>query len=341
MNKNLEKEKRYRIIAAIISVSVSVLLMGIKFWVQNLTGSNAVFSDAMESIVNVLAATLALFIIFYASKPADQDHPYGHGKAEYFSSIFEGGLISFAGLLIIIEAISALIKGSELKELSLGSIIVFAVGVVNLLLGVFLISMGKKNKSSALIASGKHVISDFYTSLGVVLGLLLVKWTGQTWIDPVAALIVASLLIFTGIKVIRESIGNLLDEENIATLEHLSKVFSKHAVNGIIQIHHVKVIRSGYYHHIDAHIVLPEFWNIKMVHEKIYQFEKNFLNDYGHDGEINYHLDPCRRVYCKVCDLKDCPIRQEPFQKRLPVLLDDLRSKEEPPEFREENHKDH
>lgn len=334
------EEGKYRSRAAILSLSLSFVLMLIKFWAHNLTESQAVFSDAMESIVNVLAAAFALFVIYYASKPADQEHPYGHGKAEYFSSAFEGGLISFAGLIIVIEAVNAYIKGVELKNLDLGMIIVFVVGVVNLMLGLFLVRVGKKNNSVALRASGQHVIADFFTSLGVTVGLILVMVTGYQWVDTATALAVGGILIYSGVKIMREAVGSLLDEEDLNTLEELSKVFTQYATEGIIQIHHVKVIRSGWYHHIDAHIVLPEFWDIKTIHQKIFRFEKNVLKNYGYGGEINYHLDPCRRVYCKVCDLKNCPIRTKEFEKRMSVKLDHLRSKEEPEEFRESKHMD-
>lgn len=308
--------------------------MLVKFWAFNLTQSQAIFSDAAESIVNIVAAVLALFVIYYSTKPADTDHPYGHGKAEYFSSAFEGGLISFAGVLIIIEAVRALMWGRNLRELGFGLVIVGVAGLVNLLLGLVLLQVGKRSRSIALRASGLHVISDFWTSAGVVGGLLLVLWTGWNWIDGAIALILGGLLGYSGVKLVRESVGGLMDKEDTGLLKELSDIFAQHMGDGIIQIHHVKMIRSGWYHHIDAHVVLPEYWDVARVHNEITRFERDVIKNYEFSGEMNFHVDPCRRAYCRFCSQPNCPIRQEPFEKRMPVRLEDLRSPHEPEEFR-------
>ncbi|MCB9025746.1 MAG: cation transporter [Bdellovibrionaceae bacterium] len=326
-------EQRQRNFAAISSLLIGTTLMFFKFWAYNLTGSEAIRSDAFESIVNVFTAGFAIFVIYYAAKPADTDHPYGHGKVEYFSAAFEGGLISFAALYIIIEGIRALLGDHKLKNLDSGLNITFAAGVVNLLLGWFLIHMGKKNKSSALRASGHHVISDFVTSAGVVLGLVIVKLTNIFWIDAAVAIFVGLYLAYTGIRLARESIGGLLDAEDINLLKELAEVFQKSMIPGIIQLHHVKIIRSGFYHHIDAHVVLPEFWDVAHVHEKVNEFENKVIKNYHFNGEMNFHMDPCRRVYCKFCNLENCSLRQEEFKEKMQVNISQLRSRDEPKEF--------
>jgi cation diffusion facilitator family transporter len=331
----LTEDDIQRKFAARITLIVSVILLLAKFWAFNLTGSQAVLSDALESIVNVVAASLLLFVIYYASKPADTDHPYGHGKTEYFSAAFEGGLIIFAGLMITIEGVRTLILGHELKELSQGIYIVVGAGIINLLLGLFLISEGKKRKSEALKGSGIHVISDFWTSVGVVVGLIIVHFTGLVWIDSVVAIVVGVLLLATGFKLVKKSAGALLDEENIDDLKKLRDVLDKLALKyHIIQVHHLKLIRSGRYHHIDAHLVLPEFWTVRDIHENIGKLEKDILKYYGHQGELNTHIDPCRRVYCSVCDVSDCKIRVEPFKERMGIQLEHLRSMNEPEEYK-------
>lgn len=205
-----------------------------------MTKSEAIRSDALESIINIITAALAIFVIYYAAKPVDTDHPYGHGKVEYFSAAFEGGLISFAAFYIIIEAIRALLGEYELHKLDQGLVIVFAAGLINLLLGLFLIKRGKKNKSTALKASGYHVISDFVTSAGVVTGLIIVHFTGYIWLDAVTAILVGLYLAYTGFKLVRESVGGLLDAEDIELLKELTQVFQKCMIPGIIQLHHVK-----------------------------------------------------------------------------------------------------
>lgn len=327
------EEQRQRVLASLLSLVVGSGLMFAKFWAFNLTGSEAVRSDALESIINVITASLAIFVIYYAAKPVDTDHPYGHGKVEYFSAAFEGGLISFAALYIIIEAVRALLAESKVKELNTGLVITFVAGIINLLLGLYLIHKGKKNKSTALHASGHHVISDFITSAGVVLGLLVVKITDILWLDSIIAILVGIYLAYTGLRLVRNAVGTLLDAEDLSLLNELAEVFQKSLIPGVIQLHHVKIIRSGNYHHIDAHIVLPEFWNVAQVHEKVSEFEKNVIKNYHFNGEMNFHMDPCRRVYCQCCDLQDCPIRREEFKERMAMKLSQLRSKEEPSEF--------
>ncbi len=317
-----------------VSLVVSSLLLLVKFWAFQMTGLQSVFSDAMESIVNVVASALALFVIFYASRPADQDHPYGHGKIEYFSAAFEGGLISFAAIVIMVAAVRSFIVGHEVYHIDVGIYVVLGAGVANMALGVFLLRRGHQLNSAALEASGKHALADFWTSVGVGGGLVIVVLTDLIWLDSVLAFAVGALLARSGVKLVRESVGALLDEEDLEVLEKLAEAFEKNSEDGIIQIHHVKTIRSGWYHHIDAHVVLPEFWTVEKVHERMLIFERKVIQDYSYKGEMNFHFDPCRRAYCKVCDLKDCPIRQQPFDKRIPLDVAQLRSPHEPAQFR-------
>lgn len=321
--------------ASLTSLIGGLAFMLIKFWGYTQTSSQAVFSDAMESVVNVVAACLALFVVFYAALPADEDHPYGHGKAEYFSAAFEGGLITFAGLVIMVEAISGVVQGKTLYNPQFGMLTVVGAGVGNLILGLFLLWVGKDRQSVALVASGKHLMSDFWTSVAVVVSLGLVWWTDINWFDSVIAILIGTLLAHEGFKLVRGSIGGLLDKEDLELLRELEGIFSPLATDGIIQIHHVKVIRSGSFHHIDAHLVLPEFWDIAKAHDRTDSFQEKVAFQYPYsEVEMNFHLDPCRHAYCSVCDLKNCLARVEEFKERMPVKLDHLRSKEEPKEYR-------
>lgn len=325
-----KSELRNRQRASYISLIVGSLLMMLKFWAYNMTRSEAIRSDALESIVNIVTASLAIFVVYYAAKPADEDHPYGHGKAEYFSSAFEGGLISFAAAIIIIDGVRALLGEPYLRDLELGLALVFFCGVVNFLLGIYLVQQGKKNKSTALYASGRHVLSDSITSAGVVGGVFIVKVTGAIWLDASLAILVGVYLAYTGFQLVRQSVGSLMDAEDEGLLKELMEAFQNSRVPGIIQLHNVKVIRSGSYHHIDAHVVLPEFWEISYTHEKLNEFEKKVIQNYTFYGEMNFHMDPCRRVYCRHCDLPNCKIRQEAFVDKLKINLSQLKAKDEP-----------
>jgi hypothetical protein len=170
--------------------------------------------DALESIVNVVAAVFALGGLVFAGRPADRNHPYGHGKIEFFSAAFEGGLIAFAAVLIIYEVVQSLIRGVEVRQIEAGLAIVLAAGLANLLLGLFLVRTGRRHSSLTLVADGQHVLSDFWTSVGIVLGLVLVRLTGLAWLDPVVAALVALNLMWTGGRLVRHAAGGLLDEED-------------------------------------------------------------------------------------------------------------------------------
>lgn len=324
------RDKSLRTRAALLSLVISLIVTFIKFYAFNKTNSQSVYSDAIESVVNIFTAAMAIFVVYYASKPVDDDHPYGHGKVEYFSAAFEGGLIASAAFVIFYQAVLAFINGNELGMLSLGTFYVGLAAIINFGLGLILLRIGKSSHSTALVGSAQHILSDVWTSVAVVLGLLLIQLTGLEMIDIYMAIGAGIYLCYTGYKLMRSSIAGLLDEEDITTLNELVKTFEENVEPGIIQIHHTKVIRSGWFHHIDAHVVVPEFWTVTKAHEELTGFEKRVIKTYKYKGEMNFHTDPCRQKYCKVCDYKDCPVRQEPFGERRPVLLQDLRSSTEP-----------
>lgn len=299
-----------------------------------MTESKAILSDALESIVNVVAAIVALIVLRISIKPADRDHPYGHGKAEYFSMAFEGGLITFAAIAIYYESIRALIKGIELDRLSDGLLIIAGCGVANGILGLYILRTGKKLNSLTLTASGIHILSDFWTSVGLILGLFLVTLTGLNWLDPITALVYGAVLLYSGYKIVRQSMGGLMDEEDFEVITKVGALFQKHVFPGIIRIHHTRVIRSGSYHHIDAHVVVPEYWDVEKAHNETSRFEKSVIKEYYSDGEIHFHVDPCRQAYCEACDVSDCPVRKKIFIERIPFSLEELTDPNEPEKFR-------
>jgi len=204
MNKSLSSSEQLVQKAAIVSLTVSILVFFIKFFAYFVSRSEAVFSDALESTVNIIAAVVALWSIRQAHKPADEDHPYGHGKFESISSAFEGGLISFAGFIIILKATYALIVGVELEKIGLGLVLLSFAGLINGGLAYYLVRIGKKHKSQALVASGKHVFSDFFTSLGAVAALVIIYFTSWSFLDPLVAILLGAQLLWMGSKVFRE-----------------------------------------------------------------------------------------------------------------------------------------
>ena len=318
-----------RLWAAKVSLIIGSAIMLLKFFAFKLTSSEAILSDALESIANVVAALMVVITIMYTAKPADKDHPYGHGKIEYFSAAFEGGLVSFAALFIMVESITALIYGHMVHNIGSGVVIVIIAGLSNLALGGYLVRSGKRLQSIALESSGKHVLSDVWTSVGLLLGLAIVHWTGWVWLDAVIAFFFGLYLAFVGYEIVTEAAGGLMDKEDPEVLQDIAAALKPHSMNGIIDIHEMKVIRSGRYHHIDMHVVLPGHWTVEQVHERVKVFEQAAIDDYVVDGEMHFHYDPCRQDFCAVCDLKDCKLRQEEYQPEEPVPVQIRQSQSE------------
>ncbi len=319
-----EEGDRARLGAGAVSLVVAVALLIAKYTAFRLTGSTAILSDALESIVNVVAAMFALGTLFFARRPADRNHPYGHGKMEFMSAAFEGGLIAFAAVLILWEAGQGLLYGVEVQRLEQGLLITLAAGLANLALGWYLVRTGRRHASVTLVADGRHVLSDFWTSAGIVVGLALVKLTGLVWLDPLVAAVVALNLLRIGAALIRQAAGGLLDEEDPQFLARLLEVLQPHLGRGAIRVHHLRAIRAGRFHHVDANLVVPEFWTVDQSHELAEGLGAQVMKDMGAEGELVFHTDPCRRFYCASCDLPGCPIRREPFESRPPMTLDEV-----------------
>ena len=296
--------------AAIISLVVGFGMFFFKIGAYLITGSAAIFSDAIESIVHVMATSMALYSIILSSRPADDSHPYGHGNVEYFSAGIEGFLIAAAAIVIIYESVVAIIVGPELKQLGIGAIIISIASVVNLILGNFLIRTGKKSNSLTLIADGKHVLTDSITSFGVIAAVLLVIFTSIELLDPIIAILVALNILYTGYKLIRESIGGLMNEVKPETLKKLSDKLISIKKDYWIDIHELRFWQSGDKLFIDFHLILPYYFNIKQTHEEENIIEAE-LQKYFYQADLKIHLDYCIPQLCKFCDYKECDKRSE------------------------------
>jgi cation diffusion facilitator family transporter len=320
---SIATDARIRLRAALLSLVVATLMLAAKYQAYRMTGSTAVLSDALESIVNVLAAVFALGGLLFAGRPADRNHPYGHGKIEFFSAAFEGGLIAFASILIVYEAVRSLVAGPDVRQIGLGLLIILGSALVNLGLGLYLVRTGRRYVSLTLIADGQHVLADVWTSAGIIVGLGLVHLTGRAWLDPLVALLVALWLMATGFRLVRHAAGGLLDEEDPLLLKRVLDALQKYVGGGVIRVHHLRAIRSGRFQHVEAHLVVPEFWSVERAHDLSEDVATRIMRDLGAEGEMVFHTDPCHRVYCAMCDLEVCPIRREPFLKQTPLTLEE------------------
>ncbi len=309
-NSQLKDQIAIRKRAAIISLVVGFSMFFFKIGAYLITGSAAIFSDAAESVVHVMATSMALYSIILSSRPADDSHPYGHGNVEYFSAGIEGLLIGFAAIFIIYESVLAIIQGPELKQLGIGAIVITFASVINLLLGNFLIKTGKKTNSLTLIADGKHVLTDSITSFGVIAAVILVIITDIQILDPIIAIVIALNILFTGYKLIRESIGGLMNEVNPETLKQLSTKLIEIKKDYWIDIHELRFWQSGDKVFIDFHLILPYYFNIKQSHEEENIIEAELQKDFSH-ADLKVHLDYCVPQLCSFCDYTECNVRSE------------------------------
>lgn len=317
------KDQRSRIRLALLSIFAGLFILALKYVAYYISGSTALLSDAIESVVNVVAAVFALGAVLFSARPADKEHPYGHGKIEHFSAAFEGGLISLAAVLIAWEAIHTLLVGAKVQNLSQGLALNFFAGLLNGVLGLVMIRMGRKHRSKALEADGHHILSDFWSTLGLAVGLLVVKFTGLTWLDPILALGVAALLAWTGFKLVGSSSQALLDMEDPELLEQILAIVNRIRPVDLIAIHDLKTLRSGRHTHVDIHLVVPEFYTIQHGHELLERVQEQIIEEAALQGEFNTHLDPCQRAWCPQCGVAPCPIRKQPHENNVLLTVEE------------------
>lgn len=262
----------------------------------------------------MVAGLFAYYSIYLSHKPKDIDHPYGHGKVEFFSVGFEGAMIFVAGCVILFEAIKHLIYPQEIKELSTGLYLVIFSAVANLLLGWYLIYSGRKHHSITLNGNGKHIITDSYTSFGVLVAIILIYFTGKKWIDPVASVAAALIILVNGFKLLSRSVSGLMDATDMETVDDLVKILSAHRRARWIDVHNMRVQQFGTVYHVDCHVTLPYYLTLEQVHEEISSIDK-IVNEHFNKGQIEFfiHNDPCITDSCLHCVISDCAVRRKPF----------------------------
>ena len=283
----------------------------------HLTNSDAVFSDAMESIVNIIAGFMGLYSLYLAAKPKDIDHPYGHGKVEFVTSGIEGALIIFAGVIIIVQAVDSLLNGNIPKKLDWGMLIIAVTAGINYLMAYISVKKGIQQNSLVLQSSGKHLQSDTITTLGVVISLVLVYFTKIYWIDAVVALIFGGYIIFIGYKIIRKALSGIMDEADQDMLARLAKIMNENRKREWIDIHNTRIQQHGSGLHIDAHLTLPWYFELRKAHEEMEETYKLIAENSNRSIEFNFHLDDCKTFSCEICQLSECKVRQRPFVKKI------------------------
>ena len=278
-------------LAALVSIAVAAIVMGLKYLAYWRTGSAALYSDALESIVNLVTATVALYAIHIAYQPADRQHQFGHHKAEYFSAVIEGVLIVVAALLILHEAYDAYVRPRTLHDLAAGLGLNAVATSINACWCAFLIRWGRSQRSPALVADGWHLLTDVFTSVGVLIGLGLVTLTGWQILDPLLAALVALNILWAGWRLVRESVSGLMDEAVTAEVARsIREVIAANAA-GAIEAHDVKTRTAGRVTFIEFHLVVPGDMTVATSHQICNRLEAA-LTEAVHGAEVLIHVEP-------------------------------------------------
>ncbi|MFC6998785.1 cation diffusion facilitator family transporter [Rufibacter roseus] len=304
---------------------LALVLLGVKFGAFFLTRSNAILTDALESIINFVTGGVALYSVYLAAKPKDQDHPYGHGKIEFLSSGLEGTLIAIAGIGIIGKSVYNLVYPQTIARIDTGMYLTFLTGGANYLAGRYLVRHGTRHSSVTLIANGKHLLSDAYSSLGLIIGLACIYFTDLLWLDSVVAIIFGSFITYTGYGLVRNSISGVMDEADHQLIERIIQVLNQRRRQNWIDLHNMRVIKYGSHLHIDCHLTLPWYFNLQESHKEVELFQETIEEELGDVVELFVHLDPCLPpLSCRLCTKSDCKVREHVFVDRVEWTLSNV-----------------
>ncbi|MBC9915497.1 cation diffusion facilitator family transporter [Chitinophaga varians] len=309
----------------LVSLIVSFILTVAKFVAYYLTHSVAILSDAMESIINVVAGGFASYSIYLSGKPKDANHPYGHGKVEFFSIGFEGAMIFFAGVLILFKAVQYFITPKELHEMSSGLWLLGSTTLANLLLGLYLIRSGRTLGSITLSGNGQHIMTDVYSSVGLMIALGVIHFTGWNWLDPAVSVLMSILILTKGYQLMRRSISGLMDETDMQVVDKVIAILSAARVPNWIDIHNMRVQQYGNNYHIDCHITMPYYLTLTEAHDEMKRVE--VLVNKGFEGsevEFFIHMDPCIPSCCHYCLKEACPVRKHAFTGEITWTRDNV-----------------
>lgn len=304
--------------------AVSVILLTVKFIAYYSTHSVSILTDALESIVNVAAGLIGLYSLYIAAKPRDMDHPYGHGKAEFISAAIEGTMIGSAGAIILYKGVQHLISPVELQKIDFGMLLVSITAAINFIVGFFCLRTGKKNNSAALVASGKHLQTDTWSTVGIIAGLVLLYFTGYNWIDSAVACLFGVLIIFTGYRIIRSSVAGIMDEADVKLLGRMVEILNANRRENWVDLHNLRVIKYGSVLHVDCHLTVPWYLNVHEAHGEIDALAELIRREFGESLELFVHSDGCLPFSCRICNKVDCKERKNNFEKQISWTLENI-----------------
>lgn len=317
-------KENYNLQKKILSITVLLFLIKITAWY--LTNSVAILTDALEYTINVISGFVGLYSLYLSALPRDQNHPYGHGKVEFLSAAIEGTLMVVSSFLIIYEAIDNLRHPHQISKLDYGIFLVAFTALINYGMGYYAVLKGTKSSSLALIATGKHLQSDTYATVGIITGLILIFFLKYTWIDSIVAFVFASIIIVSGYRILRSSIAGIMDEADDDLLEKVIALFQSSRRENWIDLHNLRIIKYGGMLHLDCHLTVPWYLNINEAHLEIDELSKLVVNNFGESIELFVHTDGCLDFSCAICTKTDCPVRKHAFVKKIDWTVENVSS---------------
>ncbi len=274
------------------SLTINVLMFSIKWIAYLLSNSTAIFSEAIESIANVLAVAFAYYALRLSHKPEDEDHPYGHERIIFFSAGFEGLLICVAAGIIFFESVQNLLLGVRLKSLDVGLVLIAIATIAQLILGKYLVNLGKKTNALLIKANGQHLLTDFWTSAGVLVGLLLVYLTDYYWLDPIFAIALAAHILWGGFRLLKESIDGLMDRTNPKLTREVKKLCIEMNNKHLTDAHNIKTRSTGNSTWVDLHLIFPDEISLRIAHLEATKIERHIAKNLEGQVFVNSHLEP-------------------------------------------------
>lgn len=315
-NQHSVAEDSYRFSRWILILGITLLAIKISAWY--ITSSVAIMTDALESIVNVTAGAVGLYALYLSSRPPDKAHPFGHGGAEAISSSIEGLMMCVAGAIMVMEAIRNIISPSPLSDLDIGLALVVVAAVANYIAGRMAIAKGRRNRSQALVASGYHLCTDTYTSVGIIAGLSMIlaaNYLGYSvpWMDGAVAAIFALIVLYTGIRVVKASMDTIMSKADMEVLEKVVETLSEHRHDDWIDVHDIRVMKNGSTFHIDMHVTFPRDMTIEAQSREIDEVVDAINKKFNNTVDLMLMGDPCTCEFCVICN-RDCDFREHEFK---------------------------
>lgn len=326
---SIREKKKYQRLA----IATGVFLLLVKLYTWWLTGSNAILSDALESVVNVVASSFALYSVVLSARPQDENHPYGHGKIEFLSVGLEGALIMIAGIATIGKAIYNFFYPQEITAIDIGLALTAFSGAVNFGMSRILIRKGTQLNSISMVGDGQHLLTDVYSSIGLMAGLVVIYFTGQVWLDNLIAIGFSGFVIYSGYRLLRDSISGIMDEADLQLIKQVIEIMNRNRRRNWVDIHNLRIIKYGHGLHIDCHATIPWYFTLREAHTEVKLIDELITKNLPNEVEFFIHADPCEPPRsCAICKKDNCSVREQAFQKKIEwklenVLLDEKHDK--------------